>query len=533
MDLDGFPYLSPADAFSARVSLQSRSSRHLPEYHQGLLVPLVTFDFHNTLAQCDTWFALEVRELPGTVLQAMQESTGDSPSPELIADVTALYRQLRQEVMASGIEIDAQTSVMATFAALGIVADPVLVGKCIDQVMRASLHDLRPVPGSRELVRALHERGFRLGVISSAVFHPFLEWSLEQFGIADCFEFVITSASAGFYKSSPRIYEHALNLAGVEALHALHIGDSPRWDVTMANSVGMSTILLNMAQHRAVVVAIEEGLTEPDLRVETFPDFHEQILAFADTLNALEVASRTSEAPATPKLRVDIFTLFPQMFVGPFDESILKRARTQGILDVRIHDIRDWTHDKHHTADDTPYGGGAGMVMKAPPIVEAVEDVLGEDLGRAHIAITSAGGRQFSQSIAHELAECGRLVLICGHYEGIDERVSTLLHADELSIGDYIMTGGELPAMVIVDTIARLIPGVIDAQSIADESHAEGRAALVEYPHYTRPAEYRGLPVPPILLSGHHAKIDEWRENEARMRTQRWRPDLLERQSTN
>ena len=493
-------------------------------------MPLVTFDFHNTIAHCDSWFALEVRELPGAVLQAMQDGTGDSPSPALIADMTAHYQQLRQQVMASGIEIDAQTSVMATFATMGIVADPVLVGHHIEQIMRTALHDLHPVPGSRELVRALHERGFRLGVISSAVFHPFLEWSLEQFGIAECFEFVITSASAGFYKSSPKIYEYALELADVAPLHALHIGDSPRWDVTTASSVGMSTILLNMAQHRMVVATAEEGLTEPDLKVETFPDFHEEILAFADTLNAREASSLHAESPATPKLRVDIFTLFPQMFAGPFDESILKRAQAQGILDVRIHDIRDWTHDKHHTADDTPYGGGAGMVMKAPPIVEAIEHVLGGDLTKAHIAITSAGGRQFSQPIAHELAECGRLVLICGHYEGIDERVSTLLHADELSIGDYVMTGGELPAMVIVDTIARLIPGVIDAQSIADESHAESRAALVEYPHYTRPAEYRGLPVPPILLSGHHAKIDAWRENEARARTQRWRPDLLERE---
>ncbi|MGI8484997.1 MAG: tRNA (guanosine(37)-N1)-methyltransferase TrmD [Thermomicrobiales bacterium] len=496
-------------------------------------MPLVTFDFHNTLAHCDSWFALEIRELPGAVLTAMLDGTGDAPSPDVIADLTAHYRQLRQQVMASGIEIDAQTSVMATFGLIGIEADPVVVEHHIEQIMYASLHDLLPVLGARELVRALHERGFRLGVISSAVYHPFLEWSLERFGIAECFDFVVTSASAGFYKSSPKIYEYALDLAGVTPSLALHIGDSPRWDVTTASSVGMSTILLNMTQHRMVAAADEEGLTAPDLKVETFPDFHEQILAFAETLTAREASSLVVEASTTPSLRVDIFTLFPQMFVGPFDESILKRARAQGILDVRIHDIRDWTHDKHHTADDTPYGGGAGMVMKAPPIVEAIEEVLGEELTDAHIAITSAGGRQFSQPIAHELAECGRLVLICGHYEGIDERVSTLLNADELSIGDYVMTGGELPAMVIVDTIARLIPGVIDAQSIAEESHAESRAALVEYPHYTRPAEYRGLPVPPVLLSGHHAKIDEWRENEARARTERWRPDLLERKLTN
>lgn len=236
---------------------------------------------------------------------------------------------------------------------------------------------------------------------------------------------------------------------------------------------------------------------------------------------------QTSE-PVMPLLQVDVFTLFPQMFVGPFTESILKRAQDRGLIRIDVHDIRDWTQDKHRTADDTPYGGGAGMVMKAPPIVEAIEAVLGDDLERTHIAITSAGGRTFSQSIAHELAAAGRIAIICGHYEGIDERVSELLDADEIAIGDYVLTGGELPAMVIVDTIARLVPDVIDAASIADESHAANRTALVEYPHYTRPASYRGLDVPEILLSGHHAKIAQWREDRARERTARWRPDLLE-----
>lgn len=231
--------------------------------------------------------------------------------------------------------------------------------------------------------------------------------------------------------------------------------------------------------------------------------------------------------PQEPRLRVDIFTLFPQMFVGPFTESILKRAQERGLIRIDVHDIRDWTHDKHRTADDTPYGGGAGMVMKAPPIVDAVEAILGEDLERTHVAITSAGGRPFSQQIAYELADAGRIAIICGHYEGIDERVSELLHADELSIGDYVLTGGELPAMVIVDAIARLVPDVIDAASIADESHAASRPALVEYPHYTRPTSFRGLDVPEILLSGHHARIAAWREEQARERTARWRPDLL------
>ena len=224
--------------------------------------------------------------------------------------------------------------------------------------------------------------------------------------------------------------------------------------------------------------------------------------------------------------RIDIFTLFPVMFDGPMRESILKRGAAAGLIDIHVHDIRDWTHDRHRTADATPYGGGAGMVMKAPPIVEAVEDVLGDEIDRTHIAIMSAGGRRYTQDVAQELAGKDRLALICGHYEGIDDRVGQILDADELSIGDYVLTGGELAAMVIADSVARLVPGVIDAESIREESHSiEG----VEYPHFTRPHEYRGITVPDILLSGHHANIAEWREEQARERTKRWRPDLLSR----
>jgi len=226
-------------------------------------------------------------------------------------------------------------------------------------------------------------------------------------------------------------------------------------------------------------------------------------------------------------LHIDVFTLFPSMFDGVFGESIIKRAQAKGLIEIAVHDIRDWTHDRHRTADDAPYGGGAGMVMKAPPIIEAVEEVLGGDLERTHIAIMSAGGRRFSQAIARELASAGRIALICGHYEGIDERVPELLQADELSIGDYVLTGGELPAMVIVDTIIRLVPGVITEASILDESHAGLESTGVEYPHYTRPAEYRGLTVPEVLIGGHHAKVDAWRREQARRRTARWRPDLL------
>lgn len=232
-------------------------------------------------------------------------------------------------------------------------------------------------------------------------------------------------------------------------------------------------------------------------------------------------------ASQNPTLRIDIFTLFPAMFTGPLSESIIKRARARGQVEISLHNIRDWAFDRHHMADDTPYGGGAGMVMKAPPIVEAVEDVLGGDLASAHIAIMSAAGRRFTQEVAHELATCERLVLICGHYEGIDERVSQILDADELSIGDFVLTGGEIAAMAITDATIRLVPGVIDARSIADESHRPG-SATIEYPHYTRPANYRGLDVPEVLRSGHHGQIESWRAEQSHKRTGRWRPDLLD-----
>jgi tRNA (guanine37-N1)-methyltransferase len=226
-------------------------------------------------------------------------------------------------------------------------------------------------------------------------------------------------------------------------------------------------------------------------------------------------------------LRIDIFTLFPGMFSGPFTESIVKRAVAAGKVEIGIHDIRAWTTDKHRTADDTPYGGGAGMVMKAPPIVGAVEGVLGDDLASTWIAVMAAGGERFSQSLAHDLAARSRIALICGHYEGIDQRAIDILGAHEVSIGDFVLTGGEIPAMVIADTVIRLVPGVIDAASIAEESHTAGATPLVEYPHYTRPVSYRDHEVPSILLSGHHAKIDEWRHQQATQRTARLRPDLL------
>lgn len=231
-------------------------------------------------------------------------------------------------------------------------------------------------------------------------------------------------------------------------------------------------------------------------------------------------------ADGGPPFRIDVFTLFPRMFAGPLDESILKRARERDLVHIAIHDIRDWTHDRHRTADDSPYGGGAGMVMAAPPIVSAVEATLGNDPERRPVIVLSAGGKRFTQEIAGGLAGASGFALICGHYEGIDERVVDILGADPLSIGDYVLTGGELAAMVVIDAVCRLRPGVIDAQSIAEESHS---APLVEYPHYTRPAEYRGYGVPGVLLQGNHARIAAWRRARARARTARWRPDLLAR----
>jgi tRNA (guanine37-N1)-methyltransferase len=234
--------------------------------------------------------------------------------------------------------------------------------------------------------------------------------------------------------------------------------------------------------------------------------------------------SDSAEASAASALRFDVFTLFPAMFAGPLDESILKRARAAGLIAIGVHDLRNWTTDRHRTADDAPYGGGAGMVLKAPPIVAAVEETLGPELATARVVVLSAAGRLFTQAVARELATAPRIALVCGHYEGIDQRVVEILGAEEIAIGDYVLTGGELPAMVVIDAVARLAPGVIDAASVAEESHA---AALVEYPHYTRPAEFRGLAVPPVLLSGHHAAIARWRREQAIRRTARRRPELL------
>ncbi len=224
-------------------------------------------------------------------------------------------------------------------------------------------------------------------------------------------------------------------------------------------------------------------------------------------------------------MRIDVFTLFPAMFDGPLTESILKRAQDNGLLDIRLHNIRDFATDKHQVTDEPPYGGGGGMIMKVEPIVSAVEAALGDALGSVPVILTTPQGRVFNQAIARGLAKEPRLAFICGRYEGVDERVRQLVVTDEMSIGDYVLTGGELPAMVMIDAIARNIPGVLGARWAADDdSHATG---LLEHAHYTRPPAYRGLETPAPLLSGDHAGIDQWRRQDAIRRTWQRRPDLL------
>jgi len=222
------------------------------------------------------------------------------------------------------------------------------------------------------------------------------------------------------------------------------------------------------------------------------------------------------------KMKIDVLTLFPAMFAGPLDESIIMRARKKGLLDLQIHDLRNWTHDRHRTVDDKPFGGGPGMLLKVEPLFEAVESLKRE---KTKVILLSPGGRKFSQEIARELAEQKDLLLVTGHYEGFDERVREKLADDELSIGDYVLTNGALPAMVVIDAVARLLPGVLgDDESSHDESFSHG---LLEYPQYTRPAEFRGMKVPDILVSGNHAEIEKWRREQAKLRTKEKRPDLL------
>lgn len=228
-------------------------------------------------------------------------------------------------------------------------------------------------------------------------------------------------------------------------------------------------------------------------------------------------------------MRFDIFTLFPDYFTGPFGSSILKRAQSSGALQIAAHDIRAWTTDRHHVCDDAPYGGGAGMVMKAEPVATAIADVLNFTVGPEKppcpLILMSPQGRPFTQGVAEELSQHPRLALLCGHYEGIDERAVELLVTDEISVGDYVLTGGEPAAAIIVDAVARLLPGVLgNEQSAAGDSFTDG---LLEAPHYTRPVEWRGLRVPEVLLSGHHGEVARWRWREGLRRTLQRRPDLV------
>jgi tRNA (guanine37-N1)-methyltransferase len=224
-------------------------------------------------------------------------------------------------------------------------------------------------------------------------------------------------------------------------------------------------------------------------------------------------------------MEFDVFTLLPEVFPPYLESSILQRARQRGLIDVRVHNIRDWAADKHHVTDDEPYGGGGGMVMKVEPVFAAVESVLGPET-RFRVILLTPQGRVFNQKVAMELAQHPRLALICGRYEGVDERIREHLVTDEISIGDYVLTGGELPALILIDAVSRLLPGVLgDPDGAADDSHATG---LLEYPHYTRPPAFRGWKVPDILVSGDHAKIAQWRREQSLMRTMKRRPDLLE-----
>jgi len=275
--------------------------------------------------------------------------------------------------------------------------------------------------------------------------------------------------------------------------------------------------------------------------------------------NSIQTGSvSTLMQPIDHKIHFDIFTLFPPMFAGPFSESIIKRALEKNLISAALHNIRHYTTDRHHTCDETPYGGGGGMLMKADPIIRSVETVLTYDVGwqlqeeddddyptlptwdstvpdprveqsSVPVILMSPQGRPFTQAIAAELSQHRRLALICGRYEGVDERVRTQLITDEISIGDFGISGGELAAMIIVDAVARLVPGVLGYdQSAVQDSHSTGLDGLLEGPQYTRPHTFRNESVPDVLISGHHANVDRWRREQALLRTLQKRPELLE-----
>jgi len=252
-------------------------------------------------------------------------------------------------------------------------------------------------------------------------------------------------------------------------------------------------------------------------------------------------------------MRFDLITIFPEFFAGPLDHGIVRRAKEAGIAEVHVQDLREFTKDRHRTVDDRPFGGGEGMVLKPEPLFEAVESLLGHGVGDADkrvplqagtaVVLMSAAGRLFTQETARRYAKLERLILICGRYEGVDERVAEFLASEELSVGDYVLSGGELPAAVVVDTVTRLLPGALGNEASAEnesfsqlEPSATGNTTaipqsrqaklLLDFPHYTRPAEYRGWKVPEVLIGGHHAEVAKWRRQQATEKTRRNRPDL-------
>lgn len=226
-------------------------------------------------------------------------------------------------------------------------------------------------------------------------------------------------------------------------------------------------------------------------------------------------------------MKFDIVTIFPKMVEGPLQEGIVARAIARGLLDVRVHDLRDFTTDRHRVVDDMPFGGGPGMVLKPEPLFAAVDRIREERGTPSAVILTSPDGERLTHRVAERLSALDHLVILCGRYEGVDERVREHLATETMSIGDYVVSGGELPALVIVDAVARLMPGVVgDESSVAGDTFA--RDGLLDFPQYTRPAEFRGYGVPPVLLSGHHAEIQKWRRAQALERTRRYRPDLLD-----
>jgi len=227
-------------------------------------------------------------------------------------------------------------------------------------------------------------------------------------------------------------------------------------------------------------------------------------------------------------MRFDVLSLFPEIFQGYLAQSLLKRAIERGLVDVRLHNIRDWANDKHNTVDDRPFGGGPGMVLKVEPVVECVEAVRRRDPDAGHLVMLTPQGCRLDQAIVERLAEQKRILLLCGRYEGFDERIRLILRPDEISVGDFVLNGGEVAAMAIIDAVIRLVPDVLGDEQSSQTDSFSGSGRLLEFAQYTRPREFRGLEVPPVLLSGNHQEIDRWREENRRLRTRQRRADLLD-----